>query len=561
MSKPPEIHFQEAGGTVESFRPNPAPDLTHSSKVGHAAIANHGKKTGVNNRSLPSIRVIDAELPRVVDEVEFALLQANLGLYQRGGRIVRPICMKVPAGDGRTTISWRLGIVSGAHIAETATRAASFSKYDRRKKEWHKVGCPTRIAETYLARMEWRLPPLAGTITAPLLRFDGSLLDQPGYDPGTALLFDPADTIFPPVPDHPTRKEAEDALELYVDLLSEFPFVDEIDRAVALSGILTALVRRSLPSAPIHVITAPDFGYGKTLLADIIAFISTGNFCPVSSQGDSPEELGKHLAAALIDGADLICIDNISQPLGGDLLCQMLTQRTVRLRPLGISTTMEVSTAITVLATGTNLVIQDDLVRRALRCRLAGNLERPELRQFKKRPLEEIAANRGALVAAGLTILRGYIATGRLARHPTVGSFEAWCSMVRDPLCWLGLPDVTDSITKTRAGDTKLSSLGALLEQWNSSVGSTGITAKSLVAKACEQEPDGREGTDRFIYPELRDALLTIAGDKGAISTVTLGYWLRSNAGKIVDGRRIIQDSEGHHVQKWRCENLWEQEE
>jgi hypothetical protein len=121
MSKPPEIHFKEAGGKVEFFRPSAAPDLTHSSKVGHAAIANHGKKMGADNTSLPSIRLIDAELPRVVDEVESALIQADLGLYQRSGSIVRPICLKVPAADGRIAISHRLGIVSATHIAEMAT--------------------------------------------------------------------------------------------------------------------------------------------------------------------------------------------------------------------------------------------------------------------------------------------------------------------------------------------------------------------------------------------------------------------------------------------------------
>ena len=556
MSKPPEDRFEEVGGTVEYFRRAAAPGRIRPSTVGNAAITDHGDKMGTDYACRPSIRLVDAELPRVVDEVGSALIQADLGLYQRSGSIVRPICLKVPAADGRTAISHRLGIVSAAHIAEMATKAASFRKYDGRKKGWREVACPARIAETYLARMEWKLPPLAGTITAPLLRFDGSLLDRPGYDPSTALLFDPANTRYPPIPDHPTREQAEAALKVYIDLLSEFPFVEEIDRAVALSASLTALVRRSLPSAPFHVITAPDFGYGKTLLADAAASISTGNICPVSSQGDSPEELGKHLAAALIDGADLICIDNVSHPLGGDLLCQMLTQPTVRLRPLGVSTTMEVSTAITMLATGTNLTVKDDLVRRTLRCRLAGNLERPELRQFKKRPLEEIAANRGAYVAAALTIMRGYIAAGRPARHPTIGSFESWCSMVRDPLCWLGLPDVADSIAKTRASDSKLNGLGALLEQWNSAIGATSITAKALVAKACEQEPDGRGGPDRFTYPELRDALLTALGDKAAISSIALGYWLRSNAGRIVDGLRIVPDGEGQRVQRWRCESV-----
>ena len=556
MIRTPEDRFEEVGGTVEYFRPAAAPGRLRSNAADQAATADRDKKIAPDYACRPSICLVDAELPRVVDEVESALIQADLGLYQRSGSIVRPICLKVPASDGRTTISRRLGIACTAHISELATKAASFRKYDGRKKEWREVACPPRIAETFLARMECKLPPLAGIITAPLMRLDGSLLDRPGYDPSTALLFDPANTKFPPVPDHPTREQAEAALKVYIELFSEFPFVEEIDRAVALSASLTALVRRSLPSAPFHVITAPDFGYGKTLLVDVTASISTGNICPVSSQGDSPEELGKHLAAALIDGADLICIDNVSHPLGGDLLCQMLTQRTVRLRPLGVSTTMEVSTAITMLATGTNLAVKDDLVRRTLRCRLVGNLERPELCQFEKRPLEEIAANRGAYVVAALTIMRGYIAAGRPARHPTIGSFESWCSMVRDPLCWLGLPDVADSIAKTRASDSKLNALGALLAQWNSAIGTTSITAKALVAKAGEQEPDGRGGPDRFICPELRDALLTVAGAKGAISTSALGYWLRSNAGRIVDGLRIVPDGEGQRVQRWRCESV-----
>ena len=74
--------------------------------------------------------------------------------------------------------------------------------------------------------------------------------------------------------------------------------------------------------------------------------------------------------------------------------------------------------------------------------------------------------------------------------------------------------------------------------------------------KACEQEPDGRGGPDRFTCPELRDALVAVAGDKGAISTSALGYWLRSNAGRIVDGLRIVPDGEGQRVQRWRCESV-----
>ena len=137
---------------------------------------------------MPEIRLIDAELSRVVDEAQSALIEADLGIYQRGGAIVRPISVEVPGADGRTTFSSRIALVSATHLAEMMTKTATFVKFDPRKKQWRAVACPPRIAETYVARMEWDLPVLTGTISAPTLRFDGTILCRPGYDPQTGLL-------------------------------------------------------------------------------------------------------------------------------------------------------------------------------------------------------------------------------------------------------------------------------------------------------------------------------------------------------------------------------------
>ena len=60
------------------------------------------------------------------------------------------------------------------------------------------------------------------------------------------------------------------------DLIDTFPFVAQVDRSVALSGILTALDRRSMATAPLHAFTAPVAGTGKSLLVDIIAMLATG---------------------------------------------------------------------------------------------------------------------------------------------------------------------------------------------------------------------------------------------------------------------------------------------
>ena len=368
-----------------------------------------------DDNGLPEIRLIDAELPRIVDEAEQVLIDSGEDIYQRGGNIVRPVVAVVPAADGRTTVSHRLGNASAIHIAETMTKVATFQKFSKSGKteSWKAVSCPPRIAATFLARMQWGLRPLAGVIVAPTLRYDGSILDKPGYDERTALIFDPSGTEFPPIPLHPSRADAQVALELLEDLLSKFCFVGAIDRAVILAAILTALVRRSLPSAPIFVITAPDFGYGKTLLADIISCITEGDICPVSEQGDKEAEMSKHLGAALIAGAGIINIDNATGALGGILLSQMLTQRMVRIRVLGLSMLVDCSTAVTMLATGKNLTVTDDLIRRSVRCRLAGNVERPELRQFQKRPLDQIERKRGRYVEAALIIMRAYAMANR----------------------------------------------------------------------------------------------------------------------------------------------------
>ena len=59
----------------------------------------------------------------------------------------------------------------------------------RGAKAGKKVIAPINIAATILARVgEWTFPTIAGVITTPTLRPDGSLLAKQGYDDATRLL-------------------------------------------------------------------------------------------------------------------------------------------------------------------------------------------------------------------------------------------------------------------------------------------------------------------------------------------------------------------------------------
>ena len=527
----PAAETQEAEPPEPEGEPEPLPQVADDAAEKMAAAGR------------PVIRLVGGELPRVIDEAEAALLAANCGLYQRGGMVVRAVACEVPAADERTTISHRIVQVRAAHVAEAMTAAAQFQRFDSRRKEWVAIDAPARIAETYLAREQWRLPILMGVITAPTLRPDGTVIDEPGYDAATGLLLDPGRTMFPPIPRTPSRQDALAAFGLLDELLGEFPFCAPADRTVALSGILTGLVRRSLPTAPLHAYTSPAAGTGKTLLVDIAAAVGTGHLCPVTSQGADETELEKRLDASLLAGDGLLNIDNIEKPLGGSRICQIITQQAARVRILGLSRNADVACSVALFATGNNLSFDGDLVRRVVVCSLDARVERPELRHFKRDPLAEIAENRGRFVAAGLTILRAYNAAGSPDPGPPLASFERWCRWVRDALCWLDLPDAAETVAKARGTDTRLAAAAAVLSHWHEIIGERGITANE-VAQIAESN----------VNAGFRQALLTVAETGGKVNTRRFGKWLEKYKSRIVAGLRIVQDGEQHKVTIWKCE-------
>jgi len=60
----------------------------------------------------------------------------------------------------------------------------------------------------------------------------------------------------------------------------------------------------------------------------------------------------------------------------------------------------------TFFATGNNLVIFGDMTRRVITARLDARMERPEYREFAGDPVAKVQANRGAYIAAALTICK-----------------------------------------------------------------------------------------------------------------------------------------------------------
>ncbi|MFE1601600.1 PriCT-2 domain-containing protein [Methylobacterium sp. ID0610] len=513
----------------------------------------------------PVIRVAGGNLPSVVTRGERALIDAGLGLYQRGGLVVRPALVKVAVADGRKTIGVRLVPVRAAHVAELMTRAARWERYDGRAEDWVPIDCPQRVADTYLAREgQWRLPIISGVVNCPVPRPDGSILDAPGYDEATGLLYDPQGVAFDPLRGVPSKDSAAHALDHLRRLVATFPFVRPVDRSVALSGILTGMARRALPTAPMHGFDAPTAGSGKSLLVDIASMILDGRQAAVMSLGKSEDEAEKRLGAALIAGDAVISIDNVERPVGGDLFCQAITQETLKVRILGLSKLAEVPSNAAMFATGNNLVFVGDMTRRALLCRLDPGVERPETREFAVKPLDEIRRNRPLYVRAALTVLLAFHVAGRPRQAPPLGSFEAWSGWVRDALIWLGEPDPCETMEGLREADPKLVAFRAVVTQWREVIGEERVSAKDVIARAIEPDgspPDYDTGyADRrgrgFRHSEFREALLSVAGEGGQISNLRLGQWLSRNKGRLVNGCRIVEAGTSAGVVRWMLSAL-----
>jgi putative DNA primase/helicase len=267
--------FETIGAIIDSAQRLARPEFD-----GRAATGDKRKPRAEAARTRPLIQIVGGKLPEIVDRAEDALIAIEPDLYRYGGQLVRPVLEEVPAADMTRTQVHRLLPVIRSYLVDVLTGAAQWQRFDRRIGGWVDVDCPDKVAEVYLAREgRWRL-----IINAPMLRADGTLLDKPGYDERTGLLFRPDGVTFGRVPEQPTRADAERALCLLKDLISTLPFVGEGDRSVALSAILSALDRRATDAAPMHAFSAPVAGSGKTMLVDLCSMIATGRKAPVLDQ-------------------------------------------------------------------------------------------------------------------------------------------------------------------------------------------------------------------------------------------------------------------------------------
>jgi hypothetical protein len=434
--------------------------------------------------------------PAAARELNSLLRSAN-DLFVRGDRPTR----LVHGPRGPRTVPLDKHMV--AHLAHERAKV-----YRPHKDGFVKTTLPERVANLYLALEAWDLPELVGVTSAPLVRLDGTVFAEDGFDGVSGQWCTGVPKLA--LPERPTREDAAAALVKLRLLLQTFPFADAErfegrpgidlvdptsdpgqDESAALAALLSAVCRPSLPLAPGCMITAPSLsgsGAGKGLLGRVFFEIAYGQQPSAVTAGSDPNELDKRLATELMDASQALLLDNVnSATLKSDLLASVLTERPARVRLLGQSRMVSLNSSAFVIVNGNGLQASEDLVRRMLLCELDPRMENPEARPFTEDLLAHVVERRPELLAATLTIVRWAIQNPEeLMRGRAMGSYGQWARWVRDPLLTLGCADVALRVDAVKQADPERQRRGALLEALHCWKGEEAFTAADLEAAPFE---------------------------------------------------------------------------
>lgn len=352
------------------------------------------------------------------------------------------------------------------------------------------------LVENVLASPVIPLPVLTRIVSAPIFSLEGCLSTVPGYDIHTQTFLDLAPSLkIPSVSETPTQAEIQRAKALILDdLLVDFPFTGDTEKAHAVGLLVLPFVREMIPGAtPFHLIEKPAQGTGATLLAELVEICFLGRIPPPITEARTEEEMRKKLTALLMGAPSIVLLDNISNKMCSTALVVMLTSTNWSDRLLGASEMVNVSSGCVWVGTGNNPVLSNDMLRRVVRIRMDARQEEPWRRrmdEFKHQDIRQWARDhRGELIWAVCTLVKAWLAAGRPAGKVTLGSFENWSQVIGGILDVAGIPGFLGNLDDLyEHSDSEVESFRGFVTAWFETHGSKPVKVAELYEIANQED-------------------------------------------------------------------------
>ena len=513
---------------------------SHGKGLGIRSLLDHLNISTQDVSIKPVVVVQPGHIGRVVDDAEQALAKKD-GVYHFQGMLcsvrqdaVTSDVQVKPLGRERLLLD-----VSDAAIWEKHMRNGDIVVIDP----------PSKYVNILLDKGEYiHIPQLCGVARQPYFFGDFQFSNREGYDFSSGIFgaFRAEDFI---LPETPTLEQARQALGELKNLLSEFRFQSQRDLDAALAAMFTAVVRPSLPAAPMFHVRAPQIASGKSYLCNLLAAFAGPGSPSASAFPENQEESQKLVFSLLMDSPAVVIFDNLT----GDLLpytslCSALTEESIQGRILGVSKTARVSTKTFFLSSGNNVGPVKDMTRRTVVICLNPQTELASDRDFKFDPLSMVKSRRSHYVSLVLTVINAWLAFGRpMTNCRKLASYDRWSEMTRQPLMWLGVSDPAAGLYTAQEDDPEKQMLVRLLMAWKHCFGSVPTMVRDAVSYA----------NSGFAHAgELREAFEDVAERNGQIDRRTLGKYLSRSEGRVVGNMSFSKASKTMNAERWSVQTL-----
>jgi hypothetical protein len=503
------------------------------------------------------------------------------GWYRRAGRIVQ-------AGQddhGKPKII----PVSAARFTSRLSSIVRWQKINAEGDEVE-IGCPPIVAASAFSAGDWpELPPLVGVQDIPIFRTDGSIVQTPGYDTSTRMIYAPSVKLAP-IPERISQSMANESLVRILDLLCDVHFEREEMRYLVLSAIMSLAARSITGPVPAHLYTAAQPGTGKGLLSSVISEIALGrppvpfHFPLVAADerrgSDREEEQEKRLAQAAMSGTRMLFLDNLpnGSHFGGPIFDRVVqAEDTVALRQLGRNDEMlEFPWRAIFIVNGNHIHVLNDSRRRCEEARIISPCANPSQRKLSSFKYPDLKLgyclkNRAELLWHVYIIIAHHAQNGFARTHDRndMANFERYQSVVCDAIVRAGGLDPSLcvlTVEDTLSGDDQLVGCAMrVLEKlgaYHGAANAEGVTAtqfaervwtaawlETLSGKGAPENEDMAilEAREVFmsnwrINPNKRPGAKAISGRLGDL------------CGRVLSGSQVwpADDQSGFQTKEWR---------
>lgn len=493
--------------------------------------------------TLPGLPRISIGLPPRAIAAQAAAALASTGrVYRRDGAVVEV--------DVDEHARVHVNAMSADDLDSMLAECVEFYRPER--PEWP-VPCPRTARRLILSRADrLPLPALAGIAHGAVMRADGTMVTQPGYDADSGYYVEAAvDPIV--VPLRPTFDDAMAARAVLDHVLREFRFAGDAHRAGAMAALLTLLARPMIDGyVPWVIASAPAEGCGKTTLLDVIGIIATGESPAHSPRAHSDADFSK-LVTALIRGQHpLAVIDNHNGTLDSSALAAAATSERQRTRSMHSHSTHDATVRTLFAIDGINVRPTPEIARRFVAIELRPPAGPKAATEFAIVDiLAHVRARRSELASAAYTILRHHVVEGvdGIKLSPWI-SFAPWSRVVRGALVRVGYADPVEAM-RTALDDADMTpALAAALIPWlrrHAEAGRARLQAKDIAEMLLAAEMDAE--TDALAAIVETALAAERSTSKDGITPTNIGVLLSRIRGMANDGLMLRSwRSQGRHA-------------